>query len=188
MKLKIYKKERKTKTAKRENEIKCSILIDIICGVPQMCPRTDRSFSLSTPLIWRRSLLNMDCRYTNMPMTVKYMVPASLMPHLLCRPTSHNVLMTCTDGCGWTGCNLTVRRQRWCGVPLSAGYRNFPTLRSSSLAQMFIRSEQFETSESTWTVISVRLLTFRKPCHAVLPLFASFVICVDMSLATAFVR
>ena len=50
--------------------------------------------------------------YTNMPMTVKYMVPASLMPHLLCRPTSQNVLMTCTDGCGRTGCNLTVRRQR----------------------------------------------------------------------------
>ena len=77
--------------------------------------------------------------YTNMPMTVKYMVPASLMPHLLCRPTSQNVLMTCTAGCGQscdslrvdehhitsvfsplscsrfdgqTGCNLTVRRQR----------------------------------------------------------------------------
>jgi len=61
---------------------------------------SDRSFSLFIPLIWRRSLLNTDCRYTNMPMTVKYMVPASLMPHLLCRPTSQNVLMTCTAGCG----------------------------------------------------------------------------------------
>jgi len=56
---------------------------------------SDRSFSLFIPLIWRRSLLNTDCRYTNMPMTVKYTVPASLMPHLLCRPTSQNVLMTC---------------------------------------------------------------------------------------------
>ena len=66
---------------------------------------SDRSCSLFIPLIWRRSLLNTDCRYTNMPMTVKYMVPASLMPHLLCRPTSQNVLMTCTDGCDRTGCN-----------------------------------------------------------------------------------
>ena len=72
---------------------KCSTLIDIICGM-------DRSFSLFIPLIWRRSLLNTDCRYTSMPMTVKDMVPASLMPHLLCRPTSQNVLMTCTAGCG----------------------------------------------------------------------------------------
>ena len=40
---------------------------------------SDRSFSLSIPLIWRRLLLNTDCRYTNMPMTVKYMVPASLI-------------------------------------------------------------------------------------------------------------
>ena len=32
----------------------------------------DRFFSLFIPLIWRRSLLNTDCRYTNMPMTVKY--------------------------------------------------------------------------------------------------------------------
>ena len=31
---------------------------------------SDRSFSLFIPLIWRRSLLNTDCRYTNMPMTV----------------------------------------------------------------------------------------------------------------------
>jgi len=81
-----------------------------------------------------------------MPMTVKYMVPANLMPHLLCRPTSQNVLMTCTAGCGRTGCNLMVRRQRWCGVHLPAGCCNFPTLRSASLAQMFIRSVQFETS------------------------------------------
>ena len=28
---------------------------------------SDRSFSLFIPLIWRRSLLNTDCRYTNMP-------------------------------------------------------------------------------------------------------------------------
>ena len=74
---------------------------------------SDRSFSLFIPLIWRRSLLNTDCRYTSMPMTVKdNMVPASLMPHLLCRATSQNALMTCTAGCGQTGCNLTVRRQK----------------------------------------------------------------------------
>ena len=51
---------------------------------------------------------------------------------------------------------------------------------------MFIQSVQFETvtSESAQTVISVRLLIFGKPFHAVLPLFASFVISVDMSLTT----
>ena len=39
-----------------------------------------------------------------------------------------------------------------------------------------------------YTVISVRLLLLGKPFHAVLPLFASFVISVDMSLTTVFVR
>ena len=68
---------------------------------------SDRSFSFYTADL---ASIVVQHGLTNMPMTVKNMVPANLMPHLLCRPTSQNVLMTA--GCGQTGCNLTVRRQR----------------------------------------------------------------------------
>jgi len=94
--------------------------------------------SSSTPLIWRRLLQTIACRYTSMLTIARYTAPVSLTLLRRCQIQCHNVSTASLSRCARITSNSMPIKRKWCGARPLVSCRNYPAVRSLLLVHLFV--------------------------------------------------